>query len=101
MSPKSLWLNCREKYFLAYSPYALSSIKTKLTTKNNQFVDLSVELTDQSGVLLDSSSTHRYCNSEAELCASVGFWSDPNQHYIADDGVVRCVKTTRFHCHIF
>ena len=48
-----------------------------------------LEISDPSGVYLDSEASLPYCNSAAELCASVGTWKDPNDLYIADDGVVR------------
>ena len=52
-------------------------------------MQLKLEITDQIGVILDQSTASSYCNSEVELCASVGNWEDPNDSYIADDGVIR------------
>ena len=73
--------------FLSYSPYALKF--TKIETVKEPYQQLQLEMSDFSGVKLDELVADEYCQSKVELCASVGFWSDPDVNYIADDGVVR------------
>ena len=75
--------------FLSYSPHGVSFTKKELFPYVENIMQLKLEITDQIGVILDQSTASSYCNSEVELCASVGNWEDPNDFYIADDGVIR------------
>jgi len=80
-----------EKIFLSYSPHGLSFTKKEPFSHVENIEQLLLEMIDQAGVLLDEPASTSYCNSKAELCASVGSWEDPNDLYIADDDVIRYV----------
>ena len=97
-----------EKVFLSYSSHALSFTKKELFSDAEDIEQLFLEMTDQDGILLDQEAGAPYCNSQVELCASVGNWEDPNDLYIADDGVIRwavfrvdcieCILKIGFYC---
>ena len=85
-----------EKIFLSYSPHGLRITKNELLSDKDYIEKLLLDMSDPIGVLLDQNAATPYCNTPVELCASVGNWADPNDLYVADDGVIRFVLQVQF-----